>query len=84
MTHHKRWGGRFLELFLMFCLIGLTVALIVGGFVGGAYVAHNMEVRERDLALLGALLGGIVSRVLWRRLLKIYKYSSDLKPIADD
>lgn len=72
---------------MMICVIALTIALIVGGFLVGAYFLHYFEISgyyAAKVPFLGAFIGGSISAVLWRLLLKFYKYTTDLKPIIED
>ncbi|MEM6407008.1 MAG: hypothetical protein AAF700_01180 [Pseudomonadota bacterium] len=86
MTHRNRWGDRALELLLMLCLIGLTLALIAGGFFAAVLLSHHAEINgyfAAKMPFVGALMGGIVSGALWRLFLKFYRYTPDLKPIPE-
>jgi len=85
MTHHGRWGGRGLELLVMFVLIAITIALIVFGFWGTLHLITHFDLQGRQLIFMpffGAIIGGLIAGVLWQKTLKYYRYTSDLKPIT--
>ncbi len=76
-THHKRPGGRALELILLFALIALTLVLPFG-------MVLLMKWLEYGTAH-AAFGGGIALSVpLWRGFLRYYKYElNTLKPIME-
>lgn len=85
MTHHGRKGGRAVELLLLFVLLGLTIALICVGFFGTIYLLMIYEIETYyvpKLGMLGAVLGGLAAGQVWKKFLKFYHYSNDLKPIS--
>ena len=82
MTHHGRWGGRGLELFLTLALLAVTVCLIVAGGAFGFWVGAGLgSSLGGNLMLIGAAGGGTIAGLLWKKLLKYYKYDKNLRPI---
>lgn len=79
MTHHKRWGGRTLELILLFALILLSIGLIVGGFYLGTKLGGSKG------PLLGIVIGGGIVFLLWAGFLEFYRYDRNtLRPIQKE
>ncbi len=79
MTHHKRWGGRTLELILLFVLILLSIGLIVWGVYQGTKLGGSTG------PLLGIAVGGGIAFLLWARFLEFYRYDrNNLRPIQKE
>jgi hypothetical protein len=68
-THHKRPGGRALELVLLFSLMGLTLALPVGLFLLMRWLGY--------VGYYAIPAGFALSVPLWRGFFQHYKYDLD-------
>ncbi|MGL5010469.1 MAG: hypothetical protein ACRC6I_11340 [Paracoccaceae bacterium] len=76
-THHKRPGGRALELILLFALMALTLVLPFGMVLLTKWLGYGTA-----HVAFGA--GIALSVPLWRAFLRYYKYElHTLKPITE-
>jgi amino acid transporter len=79
MTHHKRLGGRALELILLAAPIACSIGLIGGGAYLGATFGPSKGI------LAGAFIGGGAAWLLWLGFLEYYKYDTNtLRPLDED
>ncbi len=78
MTHHKRPGGRGLELLLLLLLLVSTAAIVIGTVVIVGWL--GVGAGSASLAL-----GIALSAPLWLAFLRYYKYEAhSLKPIIKE
>lgn len=68
MTHHGRPGGRALELLIMFALIGLSAAILVGGVALGVWVYVLLLTFVDPILVIAA--SGLMLPYVWKPIMR--------------
>lgn len=81
--HHSRWGGRSLEVLLLFLLIAFSIGVFVFVFMGGLLLIlpHATTMTGGKSVFLLNLLAIALLAPIWKAFLRFYKYDPEtLKP----